>query len=289
MTDTNTADFANGFISGQTSANGNGNNGNGWGQDWIWIIVVLACLWGGFGNGGWGNGNGGGGNGSTTILPYALGASGAVTRADLCSEFNFNGLESSVRGVQQGLCDGFYAVNTSLLNGFNGVDNAVCSLGYQTQQSINGVTNAISELGYNVQGGFNATQVAMMQGQNALQTQLAQCCCDNRAGQKDIQYQMATDTCAIQNTIQNTTRDIIDTNNNNTKQILDFMVTSRMQDLQSENQTLKLAASQAAQNTYLINELRPCAKPAYITCSPFQSAYGLNGLSGYGTSGCGCS
>lgn len=131
------------------------------------------------------------------------------------------------------MCDGFYAVNTSLLNGFHGVDNAVCNLGYQTQQ------------------GFNATQMAMMQNQNALQTQLAQCCCENRAGQADIKYQMATDTCALQTAMANNTRDIIDNQNANYRGLMDWMVQRDMDALRTENQNLKLAASQAAQNNYI--------------------------------------
>ena len=133
----------------------------------------------------------------------------------------------------QGICDGFYAVNASLMNGFHGVDNAICNLGY------------------NVQQGFNATQLAMLQGQNALSTQLAQCCCDNRAGQKDIQYQMATDTCAVTTALANNTRDIIDNQNANYRGLMDFMVQSKIDALQSENQALRLSASQQAQNTVI--------------------------------------
>lgn len=247
-------DFATGYALGQDSGGGNGSGG-GWGGfgEGIWGIIILAMVFG-WGNGGWG-GFGGGGSG----------AQGAVTRSDLCSEFNFNNLDNAVRGIQQGLCDGFYAQNSAISNGFHGVDNAICNLGYTTQQ------------------GFNATQVAMMQGQNALATQLANCCCENRAGQADIKYQMATDTCAIQNTIQSTTRDMIDNQNAGTRAILDYLCQKEAADLRAENQSLKLAASQAAQNNYLISELRPTAQPAYITCNPFTGQYG-----GYQYNNCGC-
>lgn len=160
--------FAMGYALGQDNNGGNGgcNNGGMWGGgDWIWAFLIFALF--GWGNGGFGGGWSGNG-----------GAQGALTRADLCQDMNFQGVENGIRGIQQGLCDGFYAVNTSLLNGFHGVDNAVCNLGYQTQQ------------------GFNATQVAMMQGQNAIQTQLAQCCCDGRAAIADLKYDMATSDCS---------------------------------------------------------------------------------------------
>lgn len=109
------------------------------------IIILFLFCFNGWGGNGFGNGNN-------------AGLQGALTRADLCSEFNFNGLENSVRGIQSGLCDGFYAMNTGMLNGFAGVSNAICNLGYEQAQLS------------------NATNVALMQGQNAVQTQLAECC-----------------------------------------------------------------------------------------------------------------
>lgn len=92
-------------------------------------------------------------------------------------------------------------------------------------------------------------------------------------------YDMATQACDTRNTIQNSTRDIIDNANCNSKAILDFLVNSKMQDLQTENQNLKLAASQAAQNNYLVSQLRPCPTPAYITCNPWAASapYGACG------------
>lgn len=256
-------DLALGYAMGQDSNGNNGCNNGMWGGDWIWAFLIFALF--GWGNGGFGGfgGNNGGGYVAT-----------AATQADIQRGFDTSTIIGKLDGISQGLCDGFYAMNTSLLNGFNGVDNAICNLGYTTQQ------------------GFNATQVAMMQGQNALQAQLAQCCCENRQGQADIKYQMATDTCAVQTTIANSARDIIDNQNANYRGLMDFMVQSKLDALQSENQTLKLAASQAAQNNYLVEQLRPAAKPAYITCSPFAASYGFgygyNGGCNSGCSGCGC-
>ena len=214
----------------------------GWGADggaW-WIIILFLFAFNGNGFGGWSNGN------------------GALTRTDLCQDMNFSQLENAVRGVQQGICDSTYALNNSILNGFHGVDNAVCTLGYQTQQ------------------GFNNTNLAIMQGQNAIQSQLANCCCENREAIAQVRYDLAAQSCDTRNTIQNTTRDIIDNQNANTRSILDFLVNDKISTLQTENQNLKLAASQAAQNSYLVNQLRPCPTPAYVTCNPWaaQTPYG---------------
>ncbi len=281
-------------IAAATGSNRN-NDGYGdgmWGNGAWWIIILFLFCFNGWGNNGWGRGNNGG-----TDTPAAQ---GALTRADLCSEFNFNNLDRAVTGIQQGLCDGFYAMNTGLLNGFNGVDNAICNLGYQTQQ------------------GFNNTNIALMQGQNALATQLAQCCCDTQSnikqvsfdnvvgqnaiqtqlascccdlgnqigrGFSDTRYDMATNASAIKTQMANDTRDIIDSQNAGTRAILDYLCQEKIADLQSENQSLRLAASQQAQNNYLVSQLRPCPQPAYLTCNPFTGqTYG-----GCGNNyGCGC-
>ena len=201
----------------------NSNSGwGGFGGDGWWIILFVIILFG------WG-GNGWGGNNSD--------------------------------GVNNGLCDGFYAMNTGMLNGFANVTQAVTS-GFQTAE--------LSKCNQ---------QAALMAQLNAMQMQAQECCCENRAAIAQVRYDMATQACDTRNTIQNTTRDIIDNANSNSKAILDFLVNSKMQDLQTENQNLKLAASQAAQNNYLVSQLRPCPTPAYITCNPWAASapYGTCG------------
>lgn len=267
--------------------NGNCNDGFGGGNGW-WIMFLFFLLaWGG---GGWGNGYG-----------NNAGVQGALTRGELCQDMNFQSLENATRGIQQGLCDGFYAMNTGMLNGFSGVQNTM-------QAGFAGVDNAICNLGFNIQQGFNTTNIALMQGQNALQSQLAQCCCDNRVGQMQIANQMQADTCAITNTLQNVARDIVDNNNANTRQLYDFMVNSKIEGLQSENQNLKLAASQEAQNNFiaanqqaqtaeLIRRLgADCPQPAYVVQPPQPVTFrtdccGGTNFAGYGRgygNGCGC-
>lgn len=108
-----------------------------------------------------------------------------------------------------------------------------------------------------------------MQQLNAMQMQSQECCCENRAAIAQVRYDMAAQACDTRNTVQNATRDIIDNANSNSRAILDFLVNSKMQDLQSENQNLKLSASQAAQNNYLISQLRPCPTPAYVVQNPY--------------------
>ena len=89
-------------------------------------------------------------------------------------------------------------------------------------------------------------------------------------GKKFPKYQMATNNCALQNTMANNTRDIIDSQRESTRSILDFLVSDKLSTLQTENQNLKLKASQAEQNNYLVSALRPSPVPAYTVPSPYQ-------------------
>lgn len=222
------------------------NNGNGmFGNDsWIGLIIILALLSGGLGNG---FGFGGFGGNRGIVEPCA-------TQADVRAAVDQQTLISKLDQQTYGLADSTYALNNSIMNGFHGVDNAICTLGYQNQQ-----------------------------GFSNLAAQMASCCCETQRAIDGVNYNLATQSCDTRNTIQNSTRDIIENANCNTRSILDFLVNDKIATLQAENQNLKLQASQAAQNAYLVNELKPCPIPAYITCNPFTGQYG-----GYSYNGCGC-
>ena len=223
---------------------GNGNNG-AWGDGgWLWIIVVFALLfgWGGNGFGGFGGGN------------FGRDGYPCATQADVRAAVDQQTLISKLDQQTYGLADTFTALNNTLNSNFRGIDNAICTLGYQNQQGFNEVAHQISD-----------------------------CCCTTQRAIDGVNYNLATQTNAIQNAMCNNTRDIIDNQNANTRSILDFLVNDKIASLQTENQNLKLQASQFAQNQYLVNELRPCAKPAYITCNPYTASYGI----GYNNN-CGC-
>lgn len=167
---------------------------------------------------------------------------------------DFASVERKLDAVNNGICDSTFALNNSINGGF-----ATAELSRANQQA------------------------ALMQQLNAMQMQNQECCCENRAAIAQVRYDMATQACDTRNTVQTAARDIVENANANSRAILDFLTQSKLQDLQSANQELRLAASQAAQNNYLISQLRPCPTPAYITCNPWAgSSYG-----GCGT-GCGC-
>lgn len=215
------------------AGNSSGFGGFGDGNGAWWLIVLFLFIFAG----GWNN-NGFGNNGGGVTDGYVLTS-------------DFANIERKLDGINNGICDSTFALNNSVKDGFSGV----------TQTVTTGFSNA--ELSRANQ------QAALMQQLNAMQTQIASCCCDTREAIQGVNYNIATQACDTRNQIQNSTRDIIDANNQNSKAILDFLVNSKMQDLQTENQNLKLAASQAAQNSYLVSQLRPSPIPAYQVQNPY--------------------
>ena len=238
----------------------NGRNGAGFGEDAWWIIILLLCGWG---NGGFGFG---GGRGEGT------------TREEISYGFDMNGLESGIRGIQQGLCDGFYAVNTGLLTGFNGVQSALC-------QGFSGVNDAITQ-----------STIADMQSDFGLQTAINNATVGITAQLTNMAADNAACCCELKTAIANNTRDIIESNNAGVRSILDFLTQDKIANLTAENQSLKFAASQAAQNAFitanqeaqtaeLVRRLAdPCPIPAYVVPNP-NCCYNANVT--FGT-GCGC-
>lgn len=192
--------MTNGGLQPVYNVNGDGDSWGGGGSWWA-IMLFFLLAWGG----GWG------GNRNQE----------ALTRADLCQGFNFNNLDSAVRGVQSGLCDGFYAMNTGMLNGFGSVNQNINESRFASQQ----------------------------------------CCCETNRNIDSVKFENAQNTCEITSAIHSegeATRALITQN--------------EMQKLRDELADAKLANSQCAQNAYLVNQLQPVAKPAYITCSPYAAS-----------------
>lgn len=252
MFETNNSPFTMPVI--PAAGNGYGNNGAFGDGGWLWFIVVIFAIFGGWGGNGWG------GNGSNSSY---------YTDSALQRGFDTQSIIGKLDGINNGLCDGFYAVNNGMLTGFNGVNTNILQTGYGIQQAI------------------NADTVAGMQNANALQAQLAQCCCDTREAIQGVNYNMATNTCALQNTMNNNTRDIIDSQNAGTRAILDYLCQDKIATLQAENNDLRRAASQDRQNALLttamtaqtqqiVNSVNPTAIPAYIVSNPNAYAYGCS-------------
>lgn len=258
-------------IAAATGDNRNNNGfGDGMGAWWIIIFIIFAFV--GFGNRGWGNGNGSTGSGA--LDNYVLASDFATLQRQLSD--GFSDLTSQSRYIQNGLCDGFYnqaqlinGVNTNIAGSTAALQNSLC-------QGFNGVNQGIVTNGYETRNAINN-----------LSSDLASCCCNLRSDIQGVNYNLATNTCALQNTMNMNTRDVVDTVNANYRALHDEIVANRIEDKnaqiaaqQNEINALRLSASQAQQNTYLIDQLKPCPIPAYITCNPYQSV---------NYNGCGCS
>ena len=233
-----TSDYS---LSDIAAASGNRQNDGMFGGNSIFYMIILFLFFAIFGCGGnWGGGNRTGGQG-TAMDGYVLAS-------------DFANIERKIDGVNNGLCDGFYA-QAQLINGTQ-------------MQMANGFAQA--ELSRSNQ------QAALMQMLYTMSAQQADCCCKTQTAIQGVNYNLATQACETRNTIQNSTRDIVDNANCNARAILDALTAQRIEakdeKIAAQNQqifALQLAASQAAQNNYLVQQLRPCPNPAYIVPNPF--------------------
>lgn len=252
--------YVEGEVPYMTNCNTGYNNGGwGFGNGWEGLIglVLVAALFGG----GWGGFGFGGGRGGSP-----------ATQADLSAGFANSEILSDLNDIilgqarmQNFINQGFAGLDSTVTTGFAGVNNAICTLGYQNQ------------------AGFNT-----------LGTQLADCCCKIERGIDAVNYNLATNTCAIQTSLANATRDIIDSQRTGTDRILGFLTSEKISALQSENAALKGQISNDRQTKTIVSELRDgCPIPAYLTCNPnapYGYGYGFPfPYAGYATGCCGAS
>lgn len=230
-------------IAAVTGANCRNNDG-GWGNDW-WAVIIILALFGGWGGRGGLFGNAGSGSG--------CGCSTPATCADLQAGFN----------------------NQAVTNKLNGLENGLCSLGYDQLAQMNGIANTIQQGNFALQQAINNASVANMQDTNSLSRQLSDCCCENRAAIKDVQYTAALNNNALLQAINTHANTIVQNDNANYRALHDELVSYQMQqkddviaELRSQVQALNLGVSQRNQNDYLIDRLQPCAKPAYFVPNP---------------------
>lgn len=226
-------------LSDIAAASGNRQNDGMFGGNGAWWIIILFlfvfCGWGG----NWG-GNRTGGQG-TAMDGYVLTS-------------DFANIERKIDNVNNGLCDGFYA-QAQLINGTQ-------------MQMANGFAQA--ELSRSNQ------QAALMQMLYTMSAQQADCCCKTQTAIQGVNYNLATQACETRNTIQTGIRDVIENQNANARAVLDALTAQRIEakdeKIAAQNQQifgLQLAASQAAQNSYLVQTLRPCPAPAYVVANPY--------------------
>jgi hypothetical protein len=213
----------------------------GFGGDWGWIILLLLCANGGFGWGGFGGGMGGLAADGAMLYPW-------MNQANLTSEgFQNQMLNDNITSIR----DGVQGISTQLCNGFASIEQ-----------------------------GANTRQMANMQQIFGLQSQLADCCCENRLATCQTQNIVQSESAATRFADANNTRDIVESQTRNTQAILDKLCALELDGYKRENDNLRsqlnmatLRESQTAQNAFiaqgfadevdqLYNRLNNCPVPS---------------------------
>ena len=284
------------------NAYGSGMGGFGFNSEWWLIIILLFCFGGGWGMGGFG-GWGGANNiaaDSAVLYPW-MNQSNQIHDGfrDQMTNTTINGIQNAITsgfgdvqlgiaGINQGVCQAASGINQNISQTGNTLASAISSGFSQAEIANNGRQIA------NLQQAF-ANQTAMNQGFNSVQSQLATCCCDNRASIADLKYTVATENCADRNTSTQNTQAILTALNAGVQSIKDQMCSDKIESkndtiaqLRSEllyargqaSQDVQTAAIQAGQRS-LANEVEqyvaPRAIPSYIVQNPSccnQSVYG---------------
>ena len=217
-----------------------GNDDGFFGGNSAWWIILLFMF------AGWGNGG------------FFGGGDAGTARDAVSYGFDMNNLENGIRGIQNGLADGFYEMNNALLTGIG--NTAMSSI-----QNTNAIMGRLSDMAANQ----------------------AACCCETQRlmerGLCEVNYNILTQANATNTNIATAARDIIESNNSGVRSILDFLTQDKIATLTAENQALRLTASQQAQNAYLIDQLAAKAPiPAYVVANP-NSVFTGYGYGPYGT------
>lgn len=283
---------------------GFGGFGGGFGMDgdgWLILLIIFALFGNGFG--GWGGGFGGvGGLAADGAMLYPWMNQAEITQ----NGFRDQMINTSIQGIQNSVTSGFGDVQL----GIAGVNQNICQTGNSIVSAVNGAQNAITQQMYgntiaDLERSF-ASQTATAQGFNNVQSQLAQCCCDNRLQTAQLGADLARESCATRTADAQNTRDIIDSQTRGTQAILDKLCAleldgvkaqveaknDRIAELQTQLNMANLAASQTAQNAFiaqgfanevdqLYNRLNSCPVPT-------TPVYGRTPIFTCNNGGCGC-
>lgn len=243
------ADFA--------AINGNGNGNGGWGDNAWWIIILLLFGWGR-------NGNGWGGNGGGVSDGYVLASDFATIQRQLSD--GFGAQERRTDAIINGICDLGYTqqslsngISMNLMQGFNNLGSQLASCCCETQQNIReGITQSVMNT-------------------SAIQNQINQCCCDNQKDIMQVRFDMATQNCGTLTAIDK----LGDRLENRLTQMEMARLNEKLDAERTANAILQGRIDRAQLRTDIVNDVRPCPTPAYITCNPW--AY-----QGNTCSSCGC-
>lgn len=295
---------SNGYSLADIAAVTNGNDGFGGNNGGAWWLLILFLF--GFMNGGWGNGffgGGMGGNGYTNMMlgydfPWLINGQQGIN-SNVSNGFRDAQLNDNITSIREGISD----ISTQICGLGGNIQNALCSGFAGTTAAITGAQNGITQQLQNneianLQRSF-AEQTTNTAGFTALQSQLAQCCCDNRLATADTKYTIATEACANRTLAANNTRDIIDSQTRGTQAIIDKLCALELDGYKRENDQLRtqlnmatLRESQAAQNAFIAQGFTNEIDSLYNRLSncpvPSVPVYGKQPIFTCGGNGCGC-
>lgn len=265
-------------IAAVTGGGGYGGYNNGFGGDGWWIILFLILAMGGnWGNNGFGGGNGGGWNGS---IPWILNNDNDIERG-----FDQQATMSALNGLQASVSNGFANASTQLCNCCADIQQSLCNgfAGVEAGANARQIANMNQAFGM---------QTAMMQGFNGIQSQFADCCCENRLGLADLKYTVATENCADRQALNEGVRDIIASQTAGTQRILDQLCADKIDAKNDEIAQLRQEvlfargqASQVTQNASIINGIYDRLNQCPVGTVP---VYGEQPIFTCNNNGCGC-
>ena len=241
--------FATGYAVGRDSSNGGYGSGNGFfGNDWAWIVILLLFGYGRNGFGGFGGSYGG----------------GAADNYVLATDFAT--IERKLDSVNSGICDSTYALNNTINANFRTLDNAISTIGYQALENTNAIQSQLASGFCGVQGAIKDVAYGNERNSWTISKQISDCCCHlekmNLQNRFDAQAYNSNTLTAIDKLGD---------------RIIDYMSNEKVQALRDENFALRLAASQAKQNAYLIDALgEKCPQPAYVVNGPTPVTFPTN-------------
>ena len=170
---------------------------------------------------------------------------------------DFANIERKLDGVNNGICDSTFALNNTINGNFRTLDNAICTLGYQGAQHANAIQSQLADCCCGIKGEIKDVAYANAMNTNQLDRRISDCCCAAEKMNMQNRFDAQAYNC---NTLQ-----AIDKVGD---RIIDYLANEKTQALRDENFALRLAASQAQQNEALLNKLSPCPTPAYFVPNP---------------------
>lgn len=164
-----------------------------------------------------------------------------------------------------------------MISKLDGISNGICDASYAALAQSNGINQNIMQTGFGIQSAVNDVS-----------HQISDCCCTTQRSIDQVRYDMAQSTCSTNNIITQGFAQLDRSINDQFCQLKMEQKDQQIAEQQNLINALNLARSQANQNQYLVNQLRPCPSPAYVVPNPFGCGNSAYAYGNCGGCGCGC-